>query len=111
MKIDKVASVADILLGIWLFFSMFFWHGAPDHVVNAGVIGALSIALGAMAYRGQTWARWIVGGLAVWLFLSVWVLPHGSALLVVNHLLVATLLFGFSVLPTGRGQALGEYAA
>ncbi len=109
MKIDKVASVADIVLGIWLLFSMFFWRHSPEHMANAGAIGVLSIVLGVIAHRGQTWARWLVAPLGVWLALSVWVLPRGTVAIVVNHFLVGTLLFGFSALPTGRGKPAGEY--
>jgi len=111
MKIDKVAALADIYLGAWLFLTTFFWRHSPEHIVNAGAIGVLSIALGYIAYRGHTWARWIVAALAVWLFVSVWILPGGTAAMVVNHLTVGSLLFGFSALPTGRGKAMGEYPA
>jgi hypothetical protein len=109
VKIDKVASIADILLGAWLFLSMFFWRHSPEHMVSAGVVGVLAIVLGVMAYRGFTWARWLVAGLAIWLLMSVWALPRGSVEMVVNHLIVGTLMFGFSALPTGRGRAMGEY--
>lgn len=108
MKIDKVASIADIVLGLWLFVSMFFWRGSPEQMANAGAVGVLAVAFGAMAYRGYVWARWIVGALGVWLFVSAWVLPHGSVGTVVNGLTIGTLLFGFSALPTGRGRAMGE---
>jgi hypothetical protein len=109
MKIDKVAALADIYLGAWLFLSTFLWRHSPEHIANAGAIGVLSLALGYMAYRGHIWARWIVAALAAWLLASVWVLPHGSVGLVVNHLIIGTLLFGFSALPTGRGDAMGEF--
>ena len=108
MKISRVASLADIILGLWLLFSAFLWRTSPAHMVNAALIGVASVTLGAVALRGHGWARWLVGGLAVWLVVSLWVLPRGSASLVANHLFVGTLLFGFSVLPTGRGQAMGE---
>jgi len=109
MKIDKVASVADVILGLWLVVSMFFWRHSPEHMANAGAIGVLSIGFGALAHRGQTWARWLVAPLGVWLVLSLWALPDGTVPMVVNHFLVGTLLFGFSALPSGRGKATGEY--
>lgn len=109
MKMDKVASSANIVLGIWLLVSMFLWRHSPEHMVNAGVIGVLSIALGIAAHRGHTWARWVMAPLGVWLMLSVWMLPHGTVRIVVDHFIVGTLLFSFSVLPTGRGKTVGEY--
>ncbi|HVJ90266.1 MAG TPA: SPW repeat protein [Labilithrix sp.] len=110
MRIDWVAAMADIVLGAWLLVSMIFWTGSPEHMANAGAIGVASIGLGAMALRGQTWARWIVAALAVWLFLSPWVLPRGTVMIVINHLIVGTLLFGFSALPTKRSRATGAFA-
>lgn len=109
MKIDKVASVADIILGLWLVLTMAFWRHSPEHMINAGAIGVLSIGLGVLAHRGYTWARWLVAPLGVWLVLSVWALPRGTVAIVINHFLVGTLLFGFSALPSGRGRATGEY--
>ena len=108
MKIDRVASVADIVLGLWLVVSMLFWRSSPEHMVNAGVVGGLSVALGVLARQGLTWARWLVAPLGLWLILSVWTLPHGTVGIVVNHFLVGVLLFGFSALPTGRGKAMSE---
>jgi len=110
MKIDKVASVADITLGSWLIATTAFWRHLPEHMVNAASVGILSVVLGVLAHRGQTWARWLVAPLGVWLFVSVWALPHGTVAIVVNHFIVGTLLFGFSALPTGRGNAVGERA-
>jgi hypothetical protein len=108
MKIDKVASIADVVLGGWIFLSMVFWRHSPEHMANAGMVGLFSVVGGVMAYRGHIWARWIVAALAIWLLASVWLLPRGSVEMVVNHLTVGTLLFGFSALPTGRGRAMGE---
>ncbi|HVH43500.1 MAG TPA: hypothetical protein VM925_14195 [Labilithrix sp.] len=109
MKIARLASVVDIVLGAWLLFSSLFWTPFPEHVANAAIIGASSVVLGFAARRGHEWCRWIVGILAIWLIASLWVIPRGSPSIVANHLTVGTLLFGFSVLPTGRGRATGEY--
>jgi hypothetical protein len=111
MNIRRIASLADIILGVWLLVSSIFWTTttAHAHAASAGLVGASSVALGIAALGGRDWCRWIVAGLAVWLFFSVWVLPGGTATMVANHLLTATLLFGFSALPTGRGRASGAY--
>ncbi len=104
MRIDGIASVADVLLGGWLLFSMLLFRQAPEQMANAGAVGLFAVALGGLAYFGQIWARWIVAALGVWLFWSVWLLPDRTTGLVVNNMLVGTLLFGFSALPTGRGM-------
>ena len=109
MNIRRLASVVDIVLGAWLLFSSLFWPPFPVHMASSAIVGASSVVLGIAARRGHDWCRWLVGILAVWLIASLWVIPHGSPSIVVNHLTVGTLLFGFSVLPTGRGRATGEY--
>ncbi len=108
MKIDKVASLADVVLGLWLLLSAFLWHQSEQQVINVAAVGILSAALGATAYRGHTWARFIVAALGVWLFVSAWMIAGAPVATVINSLTIGTLLFGFSALPTGRGRAIGD---
>lgn len=107
MKIDKIASVADMLLGAWLLVTVLLWHHAPRETAISSAVGALSVILGAIAYRGYASARWLVAALGVVLFVSAW-LPETRVVTVIDSLLVGTLLFGFSALPTGRGRAVGD---
>jgi hypothetical protein len=109
MNIRRIASIADIVLGVWLLLTCLLWAQFPLQVVNAIVVGCAAIILGGISLRGQDWCRWVVAGFAIWLFVSLWILPRGSAAIVAHHLVIATLLFGFSVLPMGRGSAAGEY--
>lgn len=104
MNIDRVASIADILIGAWLFFSLFLVRDVTGQMAIAALVGAASIGLGYLSLWDRPWARWIVAGLAVWLFVSVFTTPGLRVATIVNHSLVATLLFGFSALPTGRAN-------
>ena len=109
MDIDRIASITDVILGGWLVLSMFLWHDTAAQVLTTGLVGAGSLALGALSLMrgGRTWIRWLVAPLGVWLFLASFVLPGLSVATVINHLLVGTLLFGFSALPTGRASEPG----
>lgn len=109
MNIRGIAAVADIIVGAWLVFFSLFLGASPEHAANTALVGASSLGLGVAAHRGHDACRFIVAFLAVWLFVSVWVLPHGTASIVANHMMSATLMFGFSALPTGRGRATGAY--
>lgn len=107
MNIDRVASIADMILGAWLVLSMFLWHDTTAQVVTTGLVGGVSFALAYVSLHHGPWARWIVGALGVWLFVASFVLPGLSVGTVINHLFVGTLLFGFSALPTGRAGQPG----
>lgn len=110
MNIRGIANVACISIGAWLLLSSLSLRHSPAFAANAGVIGLASIGLGLAARRGRDWCRWIAAALGVWLFFSTWLLPNGTAGIVVNYLLSATLLFGFASLPIGRGRASGANA-
>lgn len=106
MKIDRIASIALVLLGAWLFLSMSAWTHSTPQVLNTALVGAASFAMGFYSLRGKRWARWIAGALGVWLFISTWALPRretmDAAAPLVSNLVVALLLFGFSILPAGE---------
>jgi hypothetical protein len=109
MNLDRIAGIADAILGGWVFFSMFFWVGSVEHMVNAGAVGGAAVTLSLIALTGQVWARWLIGVLGVWLFMSPWVLHGGRPGLVIHHLTLGTLMFAFSALPTGRARATGSF--
>ncbi len=109
MKIDKIANITDILVGAWLLLSVLLWRHSPGHLATGATVGALSVLLGGLAYwKCWAWPRWIVAALSVWLVLSLWAIPGASVGTVVNFLVMGSLLFGFSALPTGRGRSIGE---
>lgn len=109
MNIRRIASIADISVGIWLLVSTLLFRGAPEHAVIAGIVGLAAVGFGVASLPGRDWCRWIVAGFGVWLLYATWTFERSSAAIVVNNLLAGTLLFGFSALPTGRGRATGAY--
>ena len=102
MNIDRVASIADMIFGGWLFLSLFLWRDTTAQMMTTAIVGGGSVALGYLSLHDRPWARWIVGGLAVWVIFAMFTLPGLRVATVFNHLLMGTLLFGFSVLPTNR---------
>lgn len=107
MNMDRIAGIADVILGAWLVLSMFLWRDTPAQVITTGVVGGVSFVFGLASLKGRPWLRWIVAAAGVWLFVATFVLPGTSVLTVINHLIVGTLLFGFSALPTGRAREAG----
>lgn len=97
--IARGARIGSAVLGGWLFVSAFLWRHSVEHMISDALVGAvaLSVALAALYTRPQLRVVNVV--LSVWLFLSLFVLPGPGVATLVNDLLVATLLFGFSVVP------------
>jgi hypothetical protein len=95
-----------MLVGGWLFLSAFLWPHSMEQMLNAGLVGALTVAL-AISSRapGNAWVRRVIAVVATWLLLSTLVLPAGP-LTLANHLLVSVLLFCVAAEPsplrTGR---------
>lgn len=70
---------ANLILGIWLFISPWILHLTVPGAASPGnfwwVGGAIIIfALWALTAPRARWTEWINGILAIWLFISPWVL-------------------------------------
>lgn len=96
------ARIASLILGAWLFVSAFLWPHGASQFTNTWLLGVLIVAfsLVAMAYSQ---ARYLLTAAAIWLFISVWVLPTTMTGTQWNNALVAVLVFLFSLVP-GREE-------
>lgn len=98
-ELRKTASTFIIVLSIWLGASAVFWTHSSAQIVNALLTGGL---MGTCAILGGAAIRVGFAGcaaLAVWLFTSVWVLSGATPGLVMHHMLVSVLAFGFACGP------------
>lgn len=86
------ARVFEIILGTWLFLSVFLWEQTPAQVENAWFSGLLTVAF-ATAALVQPGARWLNAALAVWIVVSVWVLPTPNLATAWNHVLTGVAIF------------------
>jgi hypothetical protein len=99
--IARAARVGCAIAGGWLFLSAFLWADPAERRVSDAVVGALAlvIALAALYVRPRLHVGNVL--LSIWLFASFAILPTTSIATQFSDLLVATLLFGFSVVPPG----------
>lgn len=103
---SRVGSAANLIVGIWLFCSAYFWRDVPEQAANAGVVGAVVVATSLAAlYGGHPELRLVNLALSIWLFASLWILGGNSAAMVANHMLASVLLFSFSA-PAEESDAL-----
>lgn len=97
----SVARWIHIVLGIWLFFSSFMWTHSTAQFVNGWLAGIAAATFAATKMRANE-ARYIHAGLALWLLLSLWVLPTRSDATVWNHVVVAAVMLLVALLPQTR---------
>lgn len=93
------ARITTILLGLWLFMSTFLWRHHPDQVINNWFCGLFTITFAATAIA-QPMARYLTAAMAIWLFISAWVLPTLSAATVWSNAVGGALIFGLSMVPS-----------
>lgn len=96
LNVTRIGAIANIVTGGWLMLSALFFRHEPMHAINTLVVGALAVAFALVAMRRRPLFEAGNIVLAAWLFVSVVAIPGGTAALVINHFIVATLLFGFA---------------
>ncbi len=98
------ASFVNLLLGAWLMASppTLGYSGATAAATNDYISGALIIILAALAFvpRLNTYARWAICFVGMWLLLAPLVFWTPSAADYMNDTLVGTLVIAFAVLVT-----------
>jgi hypothetical protein len=87
------------VLGTWLFLSSFFWQHSRPEFMNAWIVGLLIMAF-ATASLWVPPIRFANTALAMWLFVSSWLLPRVSEGTFWNHWLVAIAVFIASLIPS-----------
>jgi hypothetical protein len=81
-----------LALGAWLILSAFLWQHTIEQFNNAWMVGLATAIVAAIAMRVDS-ARYVNMALAVWLFLSVFILTEPSIGTTWNHLVVAVAIF------------------
>jgi hypothetical protein len=102
--------VANIVLGIWLFLSAFLFSHSVAQMTNTWIVGVF-IVIFALSSIYAPQARYLNTALAVWLFISAFALPSVSIGTVWNNVIVALLVFVFSLMPSRGAPALRRTAA
>lgn len=92
------ARIANVLLGGWLFLSTFVWLHSSAQTANAWVVGA-AVAVIALIAMAVPKARYFNTALAIWLLISAFALPTENGSTVWNSVIVAILIFAFSLVP------------
>jgi hypothetical protein len=93
------ARYANIALGVWLFISAFAWQHSYEQMANTWIVGVLAVIFAIVALFVSAQARYLNTVLAVWLFISALALPSVSSGTIWNNVIVAILMFAFSLVP------------
>ena len=95
----KVARRINIVMGVWLFISAFVWDHTAAERVDTWTLGVLCVLFAATALSVSAF-RWLNTALALWLFTSVWELPHRNLGTMWNNAVVAIVIFLASLVPS-----------
>jgi hypothetical protein len=100
-KTEAAPRVLNLILGIWLFISAFLWSHTQAQMTNTWIVGALAVVISLVSMYAAAQARYLNTILSIWLFISVWALPRMNVGTAWNNVIVAILMFVFSLVPGG----------
>lgn len=97
----------NIIAGAWLFTSAFLWqHSAPSRM-NNWVVGGLIMVFAAIGLL-LPMARILNSVLSIWLFFSALAVFHLMGAALWNNLIMATVVFLVSLIPTTYSAGPGH---
>ena len=94
------ARVLNVLLSIWLFISAWVWPHSAAERANTWILGVLGFIFSIVALLIAPPVRFLNTLLAIWLFISAWALPRYTVGTIWNNVIVAILIFIFSLVPS-----------
>lgn len=102
MEDFKWESGTNILLGLWLILTPFFFGYASGAVLASDMIAGAAIAIlaGFRTYQRDVgeWADWLMALLGVWVILSPWVLGFtNNQAHTFNNVMVGTIVLAFAL--------------
>lgn len=102
MEDFKWESGTNVLLGLWLILSPFFFGYAAGREVASDMIAGVAIAiLAAFRTFGRgvgEWADWLTAALGLWVMISPWALGYvGNPAHTFNDVMVGAIVLAFSL--------------
>lgn len=101
MATGNTPRILNLILGVWLFISAFVWPHTQAQMTNTWILGVIAVAISLVAMYVNAQARYLNTVLSIWLFISVWALPRLNVGTAWNNVIVAILMFVFSLIPGG----------
>lgn len=97
----------NIIVGIWVALSAFFWPHSPQEFKNTLIVGALSAAFAALALKVQAF-RIVNVLLALWLFVTTWAFPVASRGTLWNNVIAAIVMLAIALIPPTTTPAMAR---
>lgn len=97
----------NIIVGIWVALSAFFWPHSPAEFKNTLIVGALSAAFAALALKVQAF-RIVNVLLALWLFVTTWAFPVASRGTLWNNVIAAIVMLAIALIPPTTTPAMAR---
>jgi hypothetical protein len=104
-RTEAAPRIINLILGVWLFISAFVWVHTQAQMTNTWILGVLAVVFSLVSIYADSRARYLNTILSIWLFISVWALPRYNVGTAWNNVIVAILMFIFSLMPGGAVRA------
>lgn len=101
MKQDALPRWGNLAVGVWLAASALLWPHTDLQLINATLVGCACAVVAAFALQTPQ-ARFANVGLALWLFVSTWLLPVTTGTTLWNHTIVSLVMLVVALVPSRR---------
>ncbi|HVV17277.1 MAG TPA: hypothetical protein VHH90_08750 [Polyangia bacterium] len=101
------ARAANAAIGLWMFFTPFFWFHTPFQRVNAWVVGVIAVTAALAAARGLRWARLVNAALGGWLIITA-LLPLGQRPSIIWNQVICGFLLAVFAMPRRPRELRGQ---
>jgi hypothetical protein len=91
------ARIVNVIVSAWLIVSAFAWPHSMAQMTNTWIVGVIGVVVALAALFADARARYVNTVLAIWLFISAWALPGGRPGTIWNNVIVAIVMFLFSL--------------
>jgi hypothetical protein len=88
----------NIIVGIWLFLSAFFWPHTSSQFTNSLIVGAACAAAAAIGLKVPAF-RFVNALLAIWLFVSTWVFQADRSGTLWNNAIASLVMLIIALVP------------
>jgi hypothetical protein len=90
----------NAVLGLWLFFSTFWWPHTASQRNTGWTVGLLAVTAALAGLAGQTWGRYVNAALGGWLIVSAILLPRAHPATFWTEIVVGFGLAFLAMLPS-----------
>ncbi len=107
MATARFARAGNAVLGAWLFVSAFVLPRSIEGATSAGLVGSVVLSVAIAAFYTHPRLHYVNAAAALWMLVSTRLLPPGSRGTLIHDAVLAALILGLALIPSGRVRVAG----